>query len=208
MYRNNSDRKRLAYAALLLFLAFLFLTGVVFAKWSTLIEFDQTVIAFLVGSRVPWLTSIALWATHFGEFSVIATLGAIAAVLLVLRRHYLHKTFLITFFGSALSFFVIKLLIERVRPEDTLPGYSAGFSSFPSGHTTMSAALYGSLAIVLAHHTPPRFRPLVYAGAVLLVLLISWSRMYLGVHYPTDILGALLLGAFWIVMGKLSSHKK
>jgi undecaprenyl-diphosphatase len=92
----------------------------------------------------------------------------------------------------------IKYAFHRVRP---LPffGIAPETYSFPSGHVLFSSCFYGTLACILA----PGFQSIVsrvaiWAMAALLVSGIGFSRIYLGVHYPTDVIGGLLVATFWI----------
>ena len=72
----------------------------------------------------------------------------------------------------------------------------------------MSMALYGSLALLLAHHTRrASARRAIFLIAGVLILLIGWSRIYLGVHFPSDVLAGFTLGLFWITLGVLAQAR-
>jgi undecaprenyl-diphosphatase len=95
---------------------------------------------------------------------------------------------------------VVKQLVRRPRPAVVALVHATGYA-FPSGHATRAAAFYGALAIVLARAVrswPGKVG--VWAGAVLIAALIAFSRMYLRVHYLTDVLGGLGLGAVWLAV--------
>lgn len=199
-YLQRRAWKGIAYAALLVFA--LLATAVV-TGWVPLAGFEYAVVHALAGGRLLALTDIALLVTQLGSFVVIATIGLTAIVLLAGARHRLTIAFMATFFGSAATFGVVKLLTDRVRPEDALAGYSALFSSFPSGHVTMATALYGALALLLAPRISKEKRAWLYSLTTISILLVAWSRLYLGVHYPSDVLAGCMLGIFWIAVGKL-----
>jgi undecaprenyl-diphosphatase len=93
----------------------------------------------------------------------------------------------------------LKHLVQRSRPVLDNPILALNTSSFPSGHTAAATAFYGMLAAYLAFRYP-RFRRLWGAAAVLLVLLVAYSRMALGVHYFGDVLGALASSGAWLVV--------
>ena len=93
---------------------------------------------------------------------------------------------------------VLKLSFARVRPEVFFGAAPATFS-FPSGHALYAACLYGALACLIADRiTDPAQRAALWTGAVLLAGAIGLSRIYLGVHYPTDVIGGYLVAVFWI----------
>jgi undecaprenyl-diphosphatase len=94
---------------------------------------------------------------------------------------------------------VVKLVVARPRP--TLEQLNTLKSlSFPSEHTTQAAAIYLTIAIQLSKGVNPRWRQLLVALAVVIGLAVAWSRVYLGVHYPTDVAAGLLLGWGWALL--------
>ena len=93
----------------------------------------------------------------------------------------------------------LKLLFHRVRPEAFFGLAQPENYSFPSGHSMESACFYGALAMVAAAHTRSRARrAVVWAAAAVAIGGIGLSRIYLGVHYPTDVVGGYLAGAAWL----------
>ena len=93
---------------------------------------------------------------------------------------------------------VLKAVFERDRPELFDSGYTASFYSFPSGHATIAVGFYGMLTFLVAMRLRGLRRWMVVALGTLLVLLIGFSRLYLGVHYPTDVLAGYLAAPLWI----------
>jgi hypothetical protein len=91
---------------------------------------------------------------------------------------------------------VLKQLFDRPRPQIFSWGTHALTTSFPSGHAMSAAAVYGTVALLAARLTPRRrVRVAVVAAAVVVALLVAFSRLYLGVHYPTDVIAGLVVGA-------------
>jgi undecaprenyl-diphosphatase len=137
--------------------------------------------------------------TFFGSplwFYVIVT----PAVVWVWRRgHSRLAVFLVvTTLGGGLLDTVVKEAVGRPRPSLLEPVATARGKSFPSGHAMSSTVAYGALLLVFLPAIGRRYRPLVIAGTVALVAAIGFSRLALGVHYITDVLGGYVLGLAWL----------
>lgn len=92
----------------------------------------------------------------------------------------------------------LKLLVHRVRPE-AFYGVLPDTYSFPSGHALFSLCFYGALAVILMSHVRRTgMRLVIWTGAGVLVLCIGLSRIYLGVHYPSDVVAGFLAGGAWL----------
>ncbi len=115
------------------------------------------------------------------------------------RGHPRLAVFLVvTTLGGGLLDTVVKEAVGRPRPSLVDPVATAHGKSFPSGHAMSSTVVYGSLLLVFLPGIGRRYRPVVVAGAVLLVAAIGFSRLALGVHYITDVVGGLVLGLAWL----------
>jgi undecaprenyl-diphosphatase len=101
--------------------------------------------------------------------------------------------------GSVVLTTVLKVVFKRARPELFDSGYEASFYSFPSGHATVAVGFYGMLTVILAYRLEGLARWAVVASGIAVVLLIGFSRLYLGVHYPTDVLAGYLAALLWLV---------
>ena len=137
--------------------------------------------------------------TFFGSpvwFYVIVT----PAVVWVWRRgHVRLAVFLVvTTLGGGLLDTIVKEAVGRPRPSLVEPVATAHGKSFPSGHAMSSTVAYGSLLLVFLPAIGRRYRPIVITGTVLLVAAIGFSRLALGVHYITDVLGGYVLGLAWL----------
>ena len=95
---------------------------------------------------------------------------------------------------------VIKIMVDRPRPEFEQPITEAFGKSFPSGHAMTATVGYGTLLLVFMPFIPPKWRPRAIVAYVVLVVCISASRLGLGVHYLSDVLGGIFLGAAWLTM--------
>ncbi|MFL5240162.1 MAG: phosphatase PAP2 family protein [Rhizomicrobium sp.] len=109
-----------------------------------------------------------------------------------------------TMAGAALLENGLKFAFHRARPE-VFFGVAPETYSFPSGHALFAACLYGALALIISKIVKGRIVCLLaWAAALLFMVCIGWSRIYLGVHYPTDVLASYLAGGAWLLALKAS----
>lgn len=171
--------------------------------------FDQDAAAFdeaafrwarqLLGAqRQQWVEAITFLASR--NFIVAAALGLIAYFLL-LRRHrwYTLMVPVVALGGISLNL-LLKNFYHRARP--LLPLTSASGLSYPSGHAMMSVTFYGLLLYLVQKHVRrrPRLRVALTVGLVLLILLIGLTRVYLRVHYATDVIAGFVAGSVWLLI--------
>lgn len=168
--------------------------------------FDWAVLRFLhpgpdTGDPVgpAWLDSAVSDFTALGSASVLATLALGAAGLLVLRRRTLEAVMLSVAFGGGLAISEgLKTLFGRERPPDAWRAVEVLNPSFPSGHALLSAVVYLTLGAILARSTTHRaIRRYVMAAAILLAISVGLTRVYLGVHWMSDVLAGWCAGAAW-----------
>src|SRR5437763_12752468 len=160
---------------------------------------DLDAVRDLAGDRTRALTSIAEVLSVLGRTVVIIPLALVAAAVLARFHSRTDAVFLILSVAGALIIFnADKVLVERPRPP--LHHLQAASNwSFPSGHATTSSAFYLALALVLPAATL-RSRLLAVTAATVLVAGIAFSRVYLAVHYPTDVAGGIVLGTAWCLL--------
>jgi undecaprenyl-diphosphatase len=136
--------------------------------------------------------------THLGSLWGLLPVCAAATVLLARRRAWADITLLLaSLAGAALLNLVAKEAIARPRPVFHDPSVALTTFSFPSGHTMGTTAVYAALAIIVARRT--RYAPLVVAGSAVMIVLVAASRVYLGAHYVSDVVGGVLLGLAWVL---------
>ena len=165
-----------------------------------LVRFDQAVAIVLHRTAIPALTAFFLVVTALGSVEVLGLLGLIVTVIYGLCRRWLHvATWLAALAGGAVLNQLLKELFARPRPSFADPLLSETSYSFPSGHAMLSLVVYGLMTYfaVLALQTW-RARTAVVFGAALLVILIGISRMYLGVHYFSDVVAGFAVGGLWL----------
>ena len=143
----------------------------------------------------PAVVDVLRVVTALGKPQALATSSIVVAALLLLRRHPRAAAFvLVAVLGSGAVNVGMKDVVGRARPVLADPVASASGASFPSGHAMTSAAAYGVL-VVLAPAS--RRRPVLVIAAVL-VLAIGLTRIALGVHWPTDVVGGWVFGLAWL----------
>jgi undecaprenyl-diphosphatase len=138
--------------------------------------------------------------TNAGTVGVGVVVAVVTAWLWLRGARFLAVAWLATNGGGALVLWVLKTTVHRTRPQyaaEYLHGHSY---SFPSAHTMFSTVCYTMLAFIVGTlaHWPTRRRAMLYLASTTLVLLIAFSRIYLGVHYPSDVLGGVAAGVAWL----------
>lgn len=164
--------------------------------------FDESILLWLGDHRDPLLTQVMRTITFFGGVVFTASALAIALLISYLRSDSLKLPAFLTFAligGVGLSP-VVKLVVGRPRP-DFSRLVDVGFHAFPSGHATSAAVLCAALAYVLTRHQSWRVAVWIWTGAGMSAFLIGFSRLYLGVHWPTDVLAGWFLGLAWVAAG-------
>jgi len=162
--------------------------------------FDTKVITFVQGLESDSLTKILKVFTWIGgQIPVIVILLATLIFLYVVLHHRSELVFLIAVVsGSALLNILLKQIFRRDRPSLYRLIEETGFS-FPSGHSMAAFTLYGAIVFLVWKHIPYVLgRIAVIVGGTCLILMIGISRIYLGVHYPSDVLGGYLISACWL----------
>ncbi len=184
----------LALAAVFLFFA------VVLEQVSTsglLTNGDRSLLGWITDHRASQVTDIFRWVTVLGNgFVVAAIVAAAAVVLFVAHRRELAALVVAVPIVTSLLTTLTKSLVGRPRPPVHARLVSVSGAAFPSGHASSSVACYVTLSAVLCLISPPGWRRVTAIGiGSLLALAVSFSRVYLGVHWLSDVVGGWLLGA-------------
>lgn len=190
----------LVAAALMLGGAWLFL-GVLEDVVSNdpLVHFDQVVFNSLQALRTAWTDGAMIIVTELGSAPVaIAVIAAVSAVL-VLKRYWRTLGYWLAAVGFAQALvWILKATLGRARPIAMYSGTEQ--FSFPSGHIANSIVLYGFLAVLLSRGKAPRIKMVLALAAVLLIVLITCSRLYLGASWLSDAVASLGLGTAWVAL--------
>jgi membrane-associated phospholipid phosphatase len=167
---------------------------------ATIVRLDVATLDWMAGHTSAMGLRIFTFITHLGDIPVIPAIAVVGAWVLWRQRHRLVLVcWLSAFFGGVLVNRLLKLLIHRSRPVRVL--HESTFS-FPSGHTMAATIGYGMLAYVMATYWRPRRikRRFLFLAAALIALAVGVSRIYLGMHFPTDVIGALAAGTAWVAI--------
>lgn len=188
------------WGAVIIFLAWVF-TGITedVVTGDPIVQFDQSVYAALQSLRAPVVDAIMITASELGDSFTVTFLTLAVLAYFLIRRAWWTAGYWVAVvgFGSGLNT-LIKSIVQRTRPGDM--GYAGpGNFSFPSGHSSVNAMLYGALAFLIARKAPERWRLPIFAAALLFAFLIAFSRIYLGAHWFSDVAASLTLAAAWVI---------
>jgi undecaprenyl-diphosphatase len=163
-------------------------------------RFDRAVLLWIHSHSPEWLDGPMRLVTALGYYQVVVPILVAIVLVFYLKGWRLSALLLlVSTVGGSLLTTVLKAVFGRARPELFDSGYTASFYSFPSGHATVAVGFYGALTLILAYRLRGFARWAVATGGVSLVLLIGFSRLYLGVHYPTDVLAGFLAAPLWVI---------
>lgn len=189
----------LAGALLLACAAALLWLGESIAEGASLVQVDRAVFAQLRAWQQGWLDTVMVALTELGGARVSVAVGVTVFAWLAWRRAWVAAAYWVgALVGARACVMVLKLALERSRPASIYSGLES--FSFPSGHATSSMVTYGFLAFLLCLRQPWRVRIPVVALTAVAVTLICLSRLYLGMHWLSDVLAGCALGFAWIVL--------
>lgn len=163
---------------------------------------DERFAAWLHGWATSPFTDIFRAITTFGNFATLVVITVLAVAVLWRRREQTDAVLVaLAFLGAQVLSTGMKLGFRRERPFFPDPLATESTFSFPSGHALVSLAVYGSIALVLARRLSRRGDRVLLLGATgLLVVAIGFSRLYLGVHFLSDVLAGYAAGAAWLAL--------
>jgi membrane-associated phospholipid phosphatase len=161
---------------------------------------DERIASWFHEHATPALTHIARFVTFLGSVAFVTAASTCAALVLIVRKSWYQLLALaLGVGGGSLLNILLKHFFHRQRPMLENPLLTLSSYGFPSGHTMGSTLFYGLLAIFITQSVRAwRLRALTFCIAALLVALIGLSRIYLGAHYFTDVLGAIAVGLAWL----------
>ncbi|MDB5946305.1 MAG: hypothetical protein JWQ33_1331 [Ramlibacter sp.] len=161
---------------------------------------DVPISAWFHAHPDPGLTRFMLFVTQWhSTLGILLMTAVLGVVLFRSSRHWWLLSLLLSVPGGLLLNVAVKNIVRRPRPHFDNALLTISTYSFPSGHTAGATVFYGFVAVFLFAHVRDRPRRIaIAAAAVCMVLLVGISRIYLGVHYFTDVVGAVVEGLLWL----------
>ncbi|QLG46485.1 phosphatase PAP2 family protein [Costertonia aggregata] len=167
---------------------------------ETLAKYDEQITDFFISRRNPKLTDYFLFVTHVGDvygYLVVLALTILVSTVVFKRWRYVGQVVLVLFLASV-SNMMLKRAIDRARPgiEHLV---SVETLSYPSGHAMSAMAFYGFLIYLFYTFRMNKIlKGLAVLFLIILILSIGISRIYLGVHFPSDVVGGFIAGLIWV----------
>ncbi len=172
---------------------------------AAIVPAGQSLYELLQGLRTPVGDQIMVVFSELGDGVVMLALVISVLLWMLWKRAWYEALYWLAAAGFAvLAVLLFKYTLQIPRPIALYSGVNS--YSFPSGHAALSTAIYGYLAMLSAQALPSHHRWLPYAVAMLLVVGISFSRLYLGAHWLADVLGGIGLGAAWVALLAIARH--
>jgi membrane-associated phospholipid phosphatase len=164
------------------------------------LAFDQRLRALVHDLASPGLTTLMRGASLYGGPVVLVPVSLLVAVAFLVKRWRRGALLVVvTLAGAGLLNWLLKFSFARVRPAAYFDYPLPGSPSFPSGHALYAASVFGGLAVLLTARIRNRLLQLaIWFAAISLILLVGISRVYLGVHYPSDVVAGYAIGAIWV----------
>ena len=161
---------------------------------------DSSVLSALYAAREPSVVQFFIWVSELASTPVFIVLMTIVAGYLAYRRKWLHVVGLLAAgLGSGAVTFILKDIIARARP-DIFAVPASGFA-FPSGHAVRVVAFYGFLLFLTWPHLSSKWKKIAASFTSMIILAVGFSRLYLGVHYLSDVIAGYLIGALFVWIG-------
>lgn len=165
-------------------------------------QFDDWVRTGFNGMASPGLTDLMSFASRFGGPTWLGLIGAVVLLGFLIKRWYRAVVLVVVTFGGAwLLDLMLKHAFGRTRPTPFFDHPLPSSYSFPSGHALFSFVFFGTFAVLLMQRVKSHLARLaIWTVATLLVALVGASRIYLGVHYPSDVIAGYLTALVWVVV--------
>lgn len=160
--------------------------------------FDERYHRLLYAGNNPMLVRNAQLLTEVGAWYVLVPATVLAGIVLFIRRRMRVALLLVMVFGGRLLVELAKILVDRQRPGISPHLEAVHSMSFPSGHTANATITW--LAIALLLPVPHRLRPILVGVGLAVALQVGWSRVALGVHWPSDVIGGWGFGLAWVIL--------
>jgi undecaprenyl-diphosphatase len=167
------------------------------AEW--MLSIDNSFAKYLFSIRNTMLANSFFYFSKFGSYQFIIPFALVVSSLFIFQKKIIYViSLLIALAGTGLTSFFCKIYFHRVRPVD-FSFYNESSYSFPSGHAMYAAAFYGLLFYIIIMHTK-KYQLLWTIASIAFIFLIGFSRLYLGVHFLSDVFAGYSLGFLWLLL--------
>lgn len=178
----------------ILLLSVFIIIGLMVRNSSEGILFDEGVLEFIHSSTNPVILSIMKFISFIGSgYFLFPVIGMVIIYFYIKKKYYISKLVLVNTLGSFIFNFLLKQVFYRTRPFDFSLVEQGGLS-YPSGHSMVTMSMYLTIAFLLSRNKDNKTKRDIYMGTGIFIVLMGISRMYLGVHWPTDIIGGFIMG--------------
>lgn len=164
-------------------------------------QLDINLSSLFYSFRYPEFVKVFFWITMLGKWQIVFSLALTLSLIFYLykKKDYIIALW-VSLLGSELFTYLTKLILERPRPE--LEVYKERFFSFPSGHAAVATGFFGLIFYILIKETVKwRNKINFFFLGLVFIIFLGFSRIYLGAHYLSDVLGGFALGALWMIIG-------
>lgn len=206
-YSNKNEdkktKKKLLKASFITIVPFIVILIITFSDWDKITEFDYQISNFFYSWHTPVLNKIMIAITHLGDMVTQTLVTSLTVVVLLIAKKWRTALWYgFSVLGGALFLNgIIKEFYARARPSQIKPLVEIGGYSFPSGHSMGSIIVYGGiLFIVLQSIRSTYLKVFITSFLSIMIFSIGLSRIYLAVHYPSDVIGGFSLGLTWILV--------
>jgi undecaprenyl-diphosphatase len=177
--------------------------------FNSIIFFDKQIQSSIVYLRNDFLNSFFWHFTNIGHWLIISLLVIFfSGIFYLYKRKKLILPLLISVLGSGIMTVIIKYLVDRTRPVADLALYVEKLPSFPSAHAALSSALFGFLIYCFWRLKLNLILKIILSlFCLLIILLVGFSRLYLGVHFFSDVLAGYLVGLLWCLIAIYFNYK-
>lgn len=168
------------------------------------ILFDVAILEAIHDNQSPVIFNIMNFISFIGSYKfLIPAVGFAIIISIINKRYFISKFLLVNTLGSFIFNFLLKQIFNRTRPLDFKLVEQGGLS-YPSGHSMVVMSMYLAIAYLMTkEERNPRQKRKVYIIASILILLMGISRLYLGVHWPTDVIGGFIMGYIFYSVSKV-----
>ncbi|MEY8848546.1 phosphatase PAP2 family protein [Psychroserpens sp. XS_ASV72] len=206
--RFSKYRSKLPYIIIVVFALIVVVVGInVFIELTDtlssdkLIAYDTKITNYITSFRSPALDSYFITMTKIGDvhgYLIILGIALLLTILVFRKWKYIGQITLVLFLAS-FSNVILKRVIDRARPDDIEHLVVVNTLSYPSGHAMSAMAFYGFLIFLVSFLNVHKLLKMIIISLLLLLILsIGVSRIYLGVHFPSDIAGGFIAGLIWV----------